>query len=215
MLFDFAKLGEKDRYKILSFTVVPRPIAWVVTLSATGQVNAAPFSFFNVMCSDPPIVTLGISASGGGCKDTLRHIEDTGQFVVNLVPFDLVEQMNITAIEFGPEVDEVAEAGLTTVPSTFVKPGRIVGSPVALECERFQVTHMESGQAIVLGKVLAVHVDNDAVLDADKCYIDAPKLHLVGRMNGQYLRTEEVFSLDRISVAQWATRKEAQTATNI
>jgi flavin reductase (DIM6/NTAB) family NADH-FMN oxidoreductase RutF len=68
MLFDFAKLGEKDRYKILSFTVVPRPIAWVVTLSAAGQVNAAPFSFFNVMCSDPPIVTLGISASGGTAR---------------------------------------------------------------------------------------------------------------------------------------------------
>jgi len=206
MLFDFAKLGEKDRYKILSFTVVPRPIAWVVTLSPDGRTNAAPFSFFNVMCSDPPVVTLGISASGGRGKDTLRNIEDTGQFVVNLVPFDLIEQMNVTAIEFDPGVDEVAEAGLTTVPSTFVRPGRIVGSPVALECERFQVTRMESGQAIVLGKVLGVHVDDAAVLDAGKCYIDAPKLHLVGRMNGQYLRTEEVFPLARLTVDEWTAR---------
>lgn len=214
MLFDFAKLGEKDRYKVLSFTVVPRPIAWVVTLSGSGRVNAAPFSFFNVMCSDPPIVTLGISASGGHCKDTLRHIEETGQFVVNLVPFSQLEQMNITAIEFGPEVDEVAEAGLTTLPSTFVKPGRIAGSPVAIECERFQVTKMESGQAIVLGKVLGVHVDDAAVLDADKCYIDTPQLHLVGRMNGLYLRTEEVFRLDRLSVEQWAARRGDKVATN-
>ncbi len=210
MLFDFSRLGEKDRYKILSFTVVPRPIAWVVTLSASGRLNAAPFSFFNVMCSDPPIVTLGISASGGRCKDTLRHIEDTGEFVVNLVPSHLLEQMNVTAIEFGPDIDEIAESGLTTVPSTFVKPGRIEASPVALECERFQVTRMESGQAIVLGKVLGVHVADDAVLDAEKCYIDTPKLDLVGRMNGLYLRTDAVFPLDRINVEQWMRRRAAK-----
>lgn len=206
MLFDFSNLGNKDRYKILSYTIVPRPIAWVVTLSKDGRRNAAPFSFFNVMCSDPPIVTLGITASGGRCKDTLKHIQDTGQFVVNLVSFDTMEAMNITAIEFGPEIDELAEAGLEIEQSTFVLPPRIANSPVALECERFQVTVMDSGQAIVLGRVLGVHVADEAVLDAARCYIDATKLHLVGRMNGQYLRTEEVFALERISVEQWGRR---------
>lgn len=211
MLFDFAKLATKDRYKILSYTVVPRPIAWVVSVGADGSRNAAPFSFFNVMTSKPPLVAVGITSYAGGVqKDTPRHIDETKQFVVNLVPRKLINQMNITAVEFGPEVDELTAAELTVVPSTFVKPPRIAESPVALECELFHHHALEGGQHIILGKVLGVHVADEAVLDFDKCYVDTPKLGLVGRMDNKYIATSDnVFELPRITVEQWQAGKRA------
>lgn len=205
-LFDFSKLSTQERYKLLSFTVVPRPIAWVVTLGQDGSRNAAPFSFFNVVASDPPLVVLGLTERHPHGKDTLRHITETRQFVVNLVPRQQIEAMNITAIEFGPEVDELDEAGLSVLPSHFVKPPRIAQSPVAFECELYQAMPLPSGQAVLLGKVLAAHINEEAVLDERKCYIKTEALDLVGRMNNRYLHTQDVFDLPRISVAQWRER---------
>lgn len=210
MLFDFDRLATLQRYKLLSFTVVPRPIAWVVTQGADGRRNAAPFSFFNVMCSDPALVAVGFTERCPHGKDTPRCIEETGEFVVNLVPHSALEAMNVTAIEFGQGVDELAEARLSVIPSDKVVPPRIAESPVAFECRLYQMIKMESGQSIALGKVLAAHIADEAVLDFDKCYIDTTMLDLIGRMNNCYVRPQQVIQLPRISVAEWrAARSHA------
>jgi len=209
MLFDFAVLSPKDHYKLLAATVVPRPIAWVVTLSPEGILNAAPYSFFNVLSGDPPLVAIGIGGRApGDVKDTGGNIRTTGQFVVNLVDAATAEAMNVTAIDFPPEVDEIAQAGLTTIPSTYVRPPRIAESPVALECERFTTLEVGSERALVLGRVLAMHVRDDAVLDPARCYIDTPKLDLIGRMAGAggYVHTSDRFELPRIAPQDWVLK---------
>ena len=155
MLFDFAEINAKDRYKLLVSTVTPRPIAWVVTQSLCGQVNAAPFSFFNALAGDPPVVGIGMgSRAPGHPKDSRLNIEETRQFVVNLVSEENAKAMNVTAIEFDYGVNELVQAGLTTVPSTHVKPPRIAESPVALECELLQVVDLGPKAAWCLAKCL-------------------------------------------------------------
>jgi flavin reductase (DIM6/NTAB) family NADH-FMN oxidoreductase RutF len=209
MLFDFAAIAPQDCYKLLISTVVPRPIAWVVTQNLQGRLNAAPFSFFNVFGGDPPVLVIGIGGRApGDIKDTGSNIRETGEFVVNLVSDEAAAQMNITAIEFPPEVDEIAEAKLTTLPSTKVKPPRIAESPVALECERMMIIELNVDRALVVGRVLAMRVRDDCVLDAGRCYIDTPRLHLIGRMHGGgwYARTTDRFELPRIPVADWQRR---------
>jgi flavin reductase (DIM6/NTAB) family NADH-FMN oxidoreductase RutF len=209
MLFDFANLDANERYKLLVSTVVPRPIAWVVTLDAAGRRNAAPFSFFNAFSQDPPVVCIGIGGRPpGDIKDTGNNIRATGEFVVNLVAAGLAPQMNITAIEFGADVDELTEAGLTTLPSVKIKPPRIAESPVAMECERLATIELGNARALVLGRVLAMHIRDDAVLDAAKCYIDTPRLDLIGRMHGRgwYTGTRERFEMPRIKVEDWQKR---------
>ncbi len=213
MMFDFAAIDSASRYKLLTSTVVPRPIAWVVTLDAQGRRNAAPFSFFNAFSQDPPVVCIGIGGRApGDVKDTGNNIRQTGEFVVNLVAAENAAQMNVTAIDFGPEVDELAEAGLTTLPSVKVKPPRIAESPVAMECERLATVELGNDRALVMGRVLMMHVRDDAVLDAAKCYIDTPALKLIGRMHGRgwYTGTEHAFDMPRLSVEGWARRKAAE-----
>lgn len=212
MLFDFAALSPDSVYKLLVSTVVPRPIAWVTTLDTEGRVNAAPYSFFNVMGNDPPVVCIGIGPKKGELKDTGTNIRRTGQFVVNLVSEDTVRAMNITAIDVDPGVDELAMAKLTPLDSTTVAPPRIAESPVALECERLAVVELGNGRAVVMGKVLAMHVRDDCVLDPAKCYIDTPKLGLIGRMHGRgwYARTTDRIEIPRISVAEWQAGKAAE-----
>src|SRR3954471_3625621 len=126
MLFEFDNTPSENIYKLLVSTVVPRPIAWVTTQDIDGTVNAAPFSFFNAVSGKPPVVAIGIGGRApGDVKDTGGNIRRTGQFVVNLVNNALAEQMNVTAIDFPKEVNELEEAGLTTVPSLHVRPPRI------------------------------------------------------------------------------------------
>ena len=206
MLFDFAKIAANARYKLLVSTVTPRPIAWIVSQDANGLLNAAPFSFFNAFAGDPPVVGIGIgSHKPGRPKDSRANIRETRQFVVNLVSEETAEAMNVTAIEFGPEVDELKEAGLTTLPSVYVKPPRIAESPVSMECELIQVIDLNQDNSLVLGRVLAMHVRDDAVIDAAQHYIDTPKLKLIGRMHGRgwYARTSDLFEMPRIPVENW------------
>src|SRR5580700_2891079 len=125
MLFDFAEIPGRECYKLLVSTVTPRPIAWVVSLNAQGHANAAPFSFFNAFSGDPPVVGIGIGSHKPPTpNDTRANIRETGQFVVNLVSEDTAEAMNVTAIEFDASVNELDEAGLTTLPSARVRPPR-------------------------------------------------------------------------------------------
>ncbi len=209
MLFDLASITPKERYKLLVSTITPRPIAWVVTQNVDGVLNAAPFSFFNAFSADPPVVGIGIGSHGPGrAKDTRVNIRETKQFVINLVSYENAKAMNVTAIEFNYGVNELAQSGLTTHPSTHVKPPRIAESPVALECELMQMIDLgKSG--LVLGRVLAMYVRDDAILDAAKCYIDTPKLDLIGRMHGTgwYARTSDLFQIPRIPLDEWENRR--------
>ncbi|MEJ1978798.1 MAG: flavin reductase family protein [Acetobacteraceae bacterium] len=153
MQFDFATLSAQDRYKLMVSTIVPRPIAWVVTQSAEGGVNAAPYSFFNALSGDPPIVVIGIGGrDDGGYKDTAANIRTAKQFVVNLVSEETAQAMVVTAIDFPPGVNEVVEAGLTTLASVKIGPPRIAESPVAFECETFQTIALPGDRDLVLGR---------------------------------------------------------------
>ena len=209
MLFDMETLSAINTYKLLVSTVVPRPIAWVVTQDANGVRNAAPYSFFNAISGNPPIVTFGIGGRHpGDAKDTGNNIRSTGQFVVNLVNQASAEAMNVTAIDFPPEVDEFAEAGLTFLPSVKVAPPRIAESPVAFECERLIIVDVGIDRSVVLGRIVAMHIADDCILDAEKCYVDTPKLDLIGRMHGAgwYARTTDRFEMPRIPLEGWNGR---------
>jgi flavin reductase (DIM6/NTAB) family NADH-FMN oxidoreductase RutF len=211
MLFDFEKMPAQDCYKLVVSSVVPRPIAWVVSQDAAGVVNAAPYSFFNAFSDNPVVVGFGAGPRPeGALKDTAANIRATGQFVVNLVPESAVQGMNVTAVDFPPGVDELKEAGLTTLRSSKVAPPRIAESPVALECETFQL--VPAGRhTIVLGRVVAMHIKDDCILDPVKCYVDTPKLGLIGRMHGRgwYARTTDRFEVPRMTVAEWEAKKKA------
>jgi flavin reductase (DIM6/NTAB) family NADH-FMN oxidoreductase RutF len=210
MLFDFDKIAKANHYKLLVSTIVPRPIAWVVSQDGNGVLNAAPYSFFNAFGDEPPIIAIGVGPRPeGSAKDTLANIQATGDFTVCLVPESQVEPMVVTAADFAPGVDEIAEAGLTTLPSAKVRTPRIAQSPVAIECVLHQVVPI-GHHNMVLGRAVAVHVADEAVLDPVKCYIDTPKLALVGRMHGRgwYCRTDDQMEVKRISAAEWEKRKQ-------
>ena len=210
MQFDFDAISNRDRYKLLVATVVPRPIAWVVTQSAAGVVNAAPYSFFNAVSGEPPLLAVSIEGKGNGMKDTAVNIRHSGQFVVNLVNAAMSPAMNVTAIDFDPDVSEVAEAKLATLPSVKIGPPRIAESPVAFECETFQIVELPGNRDLVLGRVVMMHVADAAVMDAARYYIDTPALDLVGRMHGAgwYVRTNDCFDLPRIPAAGWKPAAE-------
>jgi len=213
MLFDVVGTTNENVYKLLVATIGPRPIAWVTTQDVDGTLNAAPFSFFNAMSGNPPVVAFGIGGRGpGDVKDTGGNIRRTGEFVVNLVSYKLAEQMNITAIDFPKSVNELVEARLATAPSLHVKPPRIAEAPVSMECERLVIVDVGIDRAVVLGKVVAFHVQDDCVMDKDRCYIDTPKLDLIGRMHGAgwYARTTDLFEMPRINVNDWPLRKAAE-----
>lgn len=215
MIFDFRDTSNQNIYKLLVATIGPRPIAWVTTQDVDGTINAAPFSFFNAMSGNPPVIAFGIGGRApGDVKDTGGNIRRTGQFVVNLCSFDLGEQMNVTAIDFPKNVDELNEAGLTTAKSLHVSVPRIAEAPVAMECERLVIVDVGIDRAVVLGKVVAMYVRDDCVLDKDRCYIDTPKLDLIGRMHGSgwYSRVTDRFEMPRIEVEEWYRRKQAKAA---
>lgn len=209
MLFEFEKLTAQEKYKLLTATVVPRPIAWVVSRSPESKLNCAPFSFFNAFSGDPPVVCIGVGARGARPKDTAINIQRTGEFVVNVVPEKLARQMNVTAIDFEPDVCEVDAAGLETIPSVTIATPRLAGSPVAFECKRLVTLEIGIGRSIIVGIVNAMHIDDEFVLDGDRCHVDTPKLRLVGRMHGGgwYTRTDDQFLLPRMEEQEWRDQR--------
>lgn len=212
MHFDLESLPSAVAYKLLTGLVAPRPIALVTTMDENGRLNAAPFSAYGYLSTDPPIVGLGIANRSGEAfvpKDTALNIRRTGEFVVNVVTEDLAEKMNLCAIDFPRGESELDAAGLTTTPSQIVHAPRIAQAHAALECREF--TTLEVGHAhIVLGKVVAVFVE-DAFVDPAGPYIKAEQLHAVGRMNGlgNYVHTRDAFfTIPRLSLEEW--RKTAK-----
>lgn len=204
MQFDFEAMKPGERYKLLLATVLPRPIAWITTRDGNGAVNAAPFSFFNVFGSEPATVGVGIGSKGPRePKDTRANIRANEQFVVNLVPYSLAQQMRITSIAFPKGVEEPLEADLKLVPSERVAVPRIAASPVSMECTFMQEVAF-GGFSLVLGRILMIHVQDHAVIDAARQYIDAEKLDLIGRMEGGwYTRTTERFEMPNIPLEEW------------
>jgi flavin reductase (DIM6/NTAB) family NADH-FMN oxidoreductase RutF len=199
MEYDFTTLPRAARGKLLNATVVPRPIAWVVTRQPGGGTNAAPFSFSNVVSVEPPLLCIGMAVRDGGDKDTLANIRRTGQFVVNMVNEAMAEAMNLTSVDFPAEVDELARFGISTALSSRIDPPRIAGSPVAMECETWQILDLPNGGAVVLGRVLAMHIADEMLIDAERHYVDTPKLKLIARLHGAgwYARTSDVFEMPR------------------
>lgn len=209
MDFDFSKLSTQERYKLMGSAITPRPIAWITTLSKEGVLNTAPYSFFNMMGAEPPLVAVGLMRlPDGSYKDTTRNIIDTGEFVVHLVSEKDVEAMNFTCIDAPPGFDELAHTRCETVPSIDVAPPRIASAPVAMECRLFE--KVEAGQStIVLGEVVRFHID-DAFVDPANLHVDAPAMHLVARMHGAgwYTRSTDLFQMARPVFANWSEGKD-------
>lgn len=200
MRFDLADHDPAFGYKLMTATIVPRPIAWVTTLGATGVVNAAPYSFFNAMGRDPPTLVLGLLADPQrGFKDTARNILDSGEFVVNLVPGRLAQAMNLTCIDAPPEVSEVELAGLATAPCAHVAPPRLADSPVSFECTTLTTLVTGPHQCIAVGRIHAIHIDDAALKDPARGHVDTAALDLIARLGGAglYARRWEVFALER------------------
>ena len=200
MIVDPGETDARNVYKLMIGAIVPRPIAFVSTLSADGVPNLAPFSFFTGVSANPPVIAFSpmIRSSDGRKKDTLNNIEATREFVVNVVSEEFAEKMNLCSEEFPPEVDEFRVSGLTPVPSDLVKPARVLESHINMECRLLQVVHVSPkplGGSIVLGEVVRFHVD-DALFDNFR--IDPDKLRAFGRMGGStYARTTDRFDLIR------------------
>ena len=185
-------------YRTMIRAITPRPIAWVSTVSPNGIPNLAPFSYFNGVCSAPAALMFSVvNHPDGSKKDTTRNIESNGQFVVNVVPFELSDQMASTAAGLDYEESEFDAAGLSTAPSQIVSPPRVLESPVHFECEVLQIVLIGEGPLaanVIIGKILLIDVA-DAVLDSDG-KIDPERLDTIGRMGGRdYCRTTERFDM--------------------
>lgn len=190
-------LSPRDSYRLLISAVVPRPIAWVSSIGADGSLNLAPFSFFNAVSGSPPIVMVSIGQRRGTTKDTLRNVQETGEFVVNIVDQDLAEAMNQTSGEWAYEVDEFELAGLEPVPSVDVRPPRVAVAKVAMEAKLTQVIPIEgSTSTMILGQVLRFHI-RDGLLRPNGL-IDPNLLQPVSRLGGdEYATFGQVFSMAR------------------
>ncbi|MEY9964328.1 flavin reductase (DIM6/NTAB) family NADH-FMN oxidoreductase RutF [Streptacidiphilus sp. MAP12-16] len=196
--FDPRGMDPQAFYKLLTAVVVPRPIAWVSTVSAAYpfSANLAPHSFFTVACTEPPIVQF----TSVGRKDSLNNVEATGEFVVNLAPERLFEQINATATDFPHGVDEFEAVGIEREPSLRVKPPRVAGSPVALEC-RLHSTLCLGNSTVVFGRVLHAAVDEDALVDG---HPEIRRLRPLSRLGkNEWGTTEGVRELARIPYQDW------------
>ena len=198
MELDLENEHAERAYTVLASLVTPRPIAWVTTLSPHGIVNAAPFSFFNVLGANPPIVGFCPGNREEGVpKDTARNIRATHEFVVNLVSTDLAEAMNKTAASLPYGSDELKHAGLTALPSSVVRPPRIAESPASLECKEWGTLEI-GGNRLIIGLVKRVHVRDD-LFDPETLRVITERYHPLGRMASPswYCRTDDRFEMER------------------
>jgi flavin reductase (DIM6/NTAB) family NADH-FMN oxidoreductase RutF len=195
---DLREMDTRDAYRLLIGTVVPRPIAWVSTVSADGIGNLAPFSFFNAVSSSPPMVVISVGSRGGVPKDTARNVREVPEFVLNVVNEDVGEAMNATSAELSFEHDELALADLTPLPSTRVRPVRVAESPIHIECKVDQLISIGTGEnTLILGEVLAYHIRDD-VFDPERKRIRLDRLNALGRLAGDgYCRTRDQFEMIR------------------
>ena len=187
--FDFRKLSARERYKLMIGTVVPRPIALVTTVDPTGRINAAPFSFFNCLSADPPILALGVENHPDmSFKDTALNIRLTEVFTVNIVSHAIADAMHVCAVPFAAGRDELMAAGLTAMPGTAVASPWIKQAPAAFECRRHVTLELGKSRQIILGEIVFAHYQRD-VVDAERLRIDPAKLDAIARLGGNTCAT--------------------------
>jgi flavin reductase (DIM6/NTAB) family NADH-FMN oxidoreductase RutF len=206
MKITLAELSPAQRYHLTSSLVVPRRIAWITTLNEDGTVNAAPFSYFQLMGENPPLVVLGIGRRNDGePKDTLKNIRRTREFVINLVTEENAESMNLCATDFPPGMSKVETLKLATEPSSLVKPPRLAVSPANFEAREVQ-TLLIGGNQIIMGELLVAHV-RDEFIDAKTLRIRTNDMHLIGRLQGGYTRTRDTFEIKRLTYDEWKAKQ--------
>jgi len=190
---DLDALSPRERYKLLTAVVIPRPVAWVTTANAAGLVNAAPYSFFNVFGQDPALVILGLEHhSDGRPKDTTRNINETGAFVVNIALPDQLEDMVNTAAGYAPDTGEPQALGLALAPSSKVAPPRLAQAPVAIECQRMMSLSLSAEREIMIGRAVALST-RDGLIDTDTLRVDWGGDYPVARLFAdRYARLEEI-----------------------
>ncbi len=184
--FDLSTMDVRNVYNLLSSAIIPRPIAWVSSISADGVANLAPFSFFSGVTSNPPTLCFSVgNRRDGSRKDTVLNIEETGHFVVQMVPEEMGALMVETATEFPREVDEASEAGIELIPSTVVTAPRVKKADISFECELDKIVLVGDpprGANLILGRIRVMHV-NEKILESDTI-IDPVKSHILGRLCG-------------------------------
>ena len=200
MQFNTQDTDEKLLYKLLTGTIIPRPIGWISTIDDKEINNLAPFSYFNMVSSDPPCVMFSTRRDNNKNKDTLNNVLNNNEFVVNLVTLDVVEQMNATSASVEAFTDEFELAKLTPIDSVLVKPKRVKESLVHLECEKihhyFIDNETNGGACVVIGKIKIIHIDDSILMDNN--YIDLDKYKPVARLAGSnYGTLGEIFSIKR------------------
>jgi len=200
MQFDIQDTESSALYKLLTGTVIPRPIAWVASIDENGIDNLAPFSFFNVVSEDPPHIMFSTVLTGNKNKDTFNNILANNQFVVNLVTEEVVEQMNTTAQNVASDVSEFELANVTPIDSVFIKPKRVKESLVQFECEMvhhyFIEKHQNGGACIIIGKIITLHIDDSILMENHKINLD--KYKPVARLAGSnYSTLGELFQIKR------------------
>lgn len=197
MDFNLASLEPANRYKLLNSIIIPRPIAWITSVDEKGIVNAAPFSWFNLMGIDPPIVTVGPQYRYNfkeGVKDTPRNIRSGGAFVINVVNEDLAETMDHTSAFYPPGVSEAEQQNLGLAPSAMISVPRIAEAPASIEC-REHTTMFIGNTRVIIGEALHLWIKDDLV-DAERFYVNMDAMHLVGRGGGgRYIRTGDFFEI--------------------
>jgi flavin reductase (DIM6/NTAB) family NADH-FMN oxidoreductase RutF len=202
VIVDPAASSHQEIEKLLVGVILPRPIAFVSTLSVDGVANLAPFSFFTAVCPRPPVICFCNSVRRDGTKkDTVRNVEATGEFVVNVVSEEIATQMVACSGDYPADVSEFGICGLTPIPSDLVKPPRVKESHVQMECKLLQVITVSNepgGGSLVMGQVLRFHVDDGVIVNG---LVDPDLLRPIGRMGGtQYVRTSDRFSMVRPKV---------------
>ena len=200
MEFDPAKIDNTLVYRLLTSIIIPRPIAWVSSISENGINNLAPFSYFNMVGDDPPHVMFSTRRDNNSNKDSLNNVLATHQFVVNMVTKDLAEPMNASSATVAAEVDEFDLVGVTPIPSEKVKPMRVAESPIQLECELvhhyFLEDHQQGGACVLIGRVVMIHITDELLLDEAR--INNELYKPIARLGGSnYSEQGEIFSIKR------------------
>lgn len=203
------ELSRGSRYKIVGGCITPRPIAWVCTRSPAGVLNVSPFSYFNVLGDDPPVVVLGMVAHAEGrLKDTPENIRASGQFVINLVDEAHGEAMNLTSVDAPADVDEAVLAGLELAPCVEVSPPRIATAPVSFECRTMHFIETGLHQVAIIGEVLHAHIQDRFIQDKERMRLDISAMNLIARLHGAgwYGRQTDMFEMFRPA---WKDMREA------
>ena len=201
MIYDPTEHPLLETHKLMIGSIVPRPIAFISTLSKDGLENLAPFSYFNGICSNPPSIMFCPARRGydGKTKDTLNNIRDTEEFAVNIVSEDFAEQMVSTSTDFEPEVNEFEVSGLTPVPCQKIAPPKVAEAKISFECKLNQIVPVGNegpgGGFVIIGTIVLFHIDDDVYEDG---YINLEKLRPIGRLAGNmYTRTTDKLEIIR------------------